>query len=85
MKIDEALSELTSTTNVKFTRLVHLATVFFGSSRINGSHHVFKTPWKGKPFVNLQKDGSNAKPYQVEQVKKALLKLKEVQCDEQTD
>ena len=85
MKIEDALSELKIPTNLKFTRLVYIATEFFGAPRISGSHHVFKTPWKGKPFVNIQKDGSKAKPYQVEQVKKALLKLKEVQSDEQTD
>jgi hypothetical protein len=79
MEIENALKELKSETNVKFRRLVLIAAHFFGAPRINGSHHVFKTPWRGKPFVNLQKDGSKAKVYQVAQVKEALIKLKDVQ------
>lgn len=62
--------------NVRFKDLIADATEAFGEPRIVGSHHVFKTPWQGKPWVNLQKDGSKAKPYQVKQVKEALEKLK---------
>ena len=40
--------------------------------RIRGSHHIFKTPWKGDPRINLQKDGKSAKPYQVKMVLKAI-------------
>jgi hypothetical protein len=39
---------------------------------------VFKVPWQGEPWVNLQADGKMAKPYQVKQVIKALKKLEEV-------
>lgn len=45
---------------------------YFGEPRIAGSHHVFKMPWPGDPRINLQRDGSFAKPYQVHQVKKAI-------------
>ena len=41
--------------------------------RIKGSHHIFRR--KGieeKP--NLQKDGNKAKPYQVKQIRKIILK-----------
>jgi hypothetical protein len=85
MEIENALDELKSETNVKFRRLVLIATHFFGDPRINGSHHVFKTPWRGKPFINLQKDGSKAKTYQVAQVKQALLKLRDVQQEKNND
>ena len=42
---------------------------------ISGSHHIFKTPWKGDPRINIQKEGKMAKPYQVKLVLKALDKL----------
>jgi len=65
-------SLLDSPTNVRFDDLVNLCRVYFGEPRIHGSHHVFKTPWQGDPRVNLQRDGSLAKPYQVKQVKRAV-------------
>jgi hypothetical protein len=34
-------------------------------------------PWAGDPRINLQEDGNHAKPYQVQQVIRALRKLKE--------
>jgi hypothetical protein len=34
-------------------------------------------PWAGDPRINLQEDGNQAKPYQVQQVIRALQKLKE--------
>ena len=46
-------------------------------SSLSGSHHIFKTPWQGDPRLNLQRDGSKAKPYQVRDVVKALKKLQE--------
>lgn len=61
--------------NVSFTELVALCEEHFGEFRISGSHHVFKTPWSGDPRINLQKDGAKAKPYQVQQVRKAIEKL----------
>jgi hypothetical protein len=49
----------------------------FREYRVNGSHHIFKTPWQGDPRINLQKlKGNMAKPYQVKQVLNALRKLK---------
>jgi hypothetical protein len=64
---------------VKFAELAKIATQFFGPPRTNGSsHHVFKVPWQGEPWVNLQADGKMAKPYQVKQVVKALKKLEEM-------
>jgi hypothetical protein len=42
---------------------------------VRSSHHIFKTPWKGDPRINIQKDGKMAKPYQVKLVLKALEKL----------
>jgi len=68
--------ELSNPKNVKFDDLQKICTKYFGSPRIKGSHHIFKTPWKGDPRINIQKEGKMAKPYQVKLVLKALEKLK---------
>ncbi len=61
--------------NVKFEELLKICTQHFGKPRIKGSHHIFKTPWKGDPRINIQKDGKMAKVYQVKLVIAALEKL----------
>jgi len=82
MNFKEAHAELTNPRDVTFANLLKIATHFFGSPRVNGtSHHVFKVPWAGKPWINLQKDGKMAKPYQVKQVIEALEKLEQQQED----
>jgi len=63
--------------NIQFKDLLNICTKYFGSPRIKGSHHIFKTPWKGDPRINIQKDGKMAKPYQVKLVQKAINKLEE--------
>lgn len=68
---------LENSKNVKFADLLKLCKQYFGEPRIAGSHHIFKTPWKGKPFVNIQKDGKMAKPYQVKQIMEAINKMEE--------
>jgi predicted RNA binding protein YcfA (HicA-like mRNA interferase family) len=43
--------------------------------RTKGSHHMFRR--KGvEEMINLQRDGNNAKPYQVKQVRSVILKNK---------
>lgn len=74
MTLDEAIAELAKR-NVRFARLVTIATRFFGAPRIKGSHHIFKTPWLGDPRINIQRDGKDAKPYQIAQVAAALARL----------
>ena len=85
MKIDEALKELESETNVKFSRLFAITEYFFGKPRNRGtSHYPFKVPWQGEPRINLQRGkGGKAKPYQVKQVRNALVKLREMQEEEE--
>jgi hypothetical protein len=68
---------LDNPSNVLFTDLVTICRRYFGEPRISGSHHIFKTPWKGDPRINLQKDGKMAKPYQVRDFQKAIRKLEE--------
>jgi hypothetical protein len=63
--------------NALFADLLAICRRYFGEPRISGSHHIFKTPWKGDPRINLQKDGKMAKPYQVRAVKKAIEKMEE--------
>jgi len=63
--------------NVSFKDLLFICKKYFGEPRLNGSHHIFKTPWKGDPRINIQKDGKMAKPYQVKTVMKAIEKLEE--------
>jgi hypothetical protein len=43
------------------------------SERTRGSHHVF-TKQGVEEQINLQRDGSNAKPYQVRQVRAVIRK-----------
>jgi CRP-like cAMP-binding protein len=62
--------------NVKFADLLRLCTKYFGSPRIRGSHHIFRTPWQGDPRINIQKDGNMAKEYQVRAVVRAIERLK---------
>jgi len=78
VSIDEALETLEGPRAPRrFRELLAIVTLFFGAPRIHGSHHVFKMPWGGDPRINLQEDGSQAKPYQVHQVIRALKKLQE--------
>jgi len=67
---------LSNIKNVKFDDLRKICTKYFGNPRIKGSHHIFKTPWRGDPRINIQKEGKMAKPYQIKLVLKALEKLK---------
>jgi predicted RNA binding protein YcfA (HicA-like mRNA interferase family) len=65
----------TSDANIAFSDLINLMQHFGFEMRIKGSHHIFRI--KGieeKP--NLQKDGNKAKPYQVKQIRKIILKYK---------
>ncbi len=47
---------LNNTKNVKFKDLLKICSFVFGEPRIRGSHYIFITPWKGKTFVNIQKE-----------------------------
>jgi hypothetical protein len=70
---------LSNPKNVSFSDLLKICIEAFGEPRVRGSHHVFKVPWAGQPWVNLQKDGKLAKPYQVKQVTLAIKKLEELE------
>jgi hypothetical protein len=81
-EIIDAVSKLEGEKQIRFSELLKICEEFFGNYRVSGSHHIFKTPWQGDPRINLQKEkGSQAKPYQVRQVLRALHKLKELDED----
>lgn len=86
-KIDELIAILNSgKRKVRFLELLNICEEVFGNYRVNGSHHIFKTPWQGDPRINLQKGkDKHAKPYQVSQVLNALRKLKELEEDKKNE
>jgi len=65
----------TSDTNIRFEELRELLLTLGFEERIRGSHHTFRK--KGiEEKINIQTDGSKAKPYQVRQIRSILLRYK---------
>ncbi len=62
-------------TNIRFEELCHLLQAKGFRMRVNGSHHIF-TQTGIQERINLQREGSKAKPYQVRQVRKILANYK---------
>ena len=65
----------TSDANIRFADLRSLLSHLEFEERIKGSHHIFRKLGVEEK-INLQKDGSKAKPYQVRQVRNVMLKYK---------
>ena len=64
---------------VIFSDLCKVCAHYFGEPRqTGGSHRVYRTPWQGKPYVNIQSKKGKGKPYQVKQVLEAIKKLEEM-------
>ena len=61
--------------NIEFNDLTNLLVRLGFEMRIKGSHHVFRKVGVSE-LINLQQDGSKAKPYQVKQVRKIITKYK---------
>ena len=59
--------------NIRFDDLRNLLRNLGFIERIRGSHHIFRREGVAER-INLQRDGGQAKPYQVRQVRSALLK-----------
>jgi hypothetical protein len=67
----------------RYAELCKICDHFFGSPRqSSGSHRVYRTPWEGEPYVNIQDKKGMAKPYQVRQVLNAIEKLEELEANE---
>ncbi len=79
MSIEDAIRSLRSNPRgIRFSALVAICDLFFGTPRRSGSsHRVYRTSWPGDPRVNIQSDRGMAKAYQVRQVIKALEMLKD--------
>jgi hypothetical protein len=60
---------------IRFDDLCALLESLNFEKRVKGSHHLFRKPGV-EEHINLQRDGSHAKPYQVKQVRAVLLRYK---------
>ena len=77
-KYDKLLTQIlrgNADASVSFDDLCWLLMKVGFEERVRGSHHIFR---KGEVVerINLQRDGNNAKVYQVRQVRAVLLKYK---------
>ncbi len=64
-----------SDANIRFDELCHLLEAKGFRMRVSGSHHIFTRPGVIER-INLQREGSKAKPYQVRQIRKTLATYK---------
>ena len=62
-----------SDANIRFDELCQLLRHLGFEERIRGSHHIFRKPGITEK-INLQRDDSHAKAYQVRQVRNVILK-----------
>jgi hypothetical protein len=62
-----------SDANIAFEDLCNLLLHFGFELRVRGSHHVFRKEGVAEK-INLQRDGSKAKPYQVRQVRNVIVR-----------
>ena len=62
-----------SDANIRFDDLRSLLRRLGFTERVRGSHHIFRKEEIAER-LNLQRDGSHAKPYQVRQVRRVILK-----------
>ena len=62
-----------SDANIRFEELRSYLLRLGFAERVRGSHHLFRREGV-RELINLQRDGSQAKPYQVRQVRQAILR-----------
>ena len=62
-----------SDANIRFGDLRGLLRNLGFAERVQGSHHIFRKNGVAER-INLQRDDGHAKPYQVQQVRKVILK-----------
>ena len=62
-------------TSVNFSEAVALLQALGFSQRIRGSHHIFNREGV-EEIINIQPDGSKAKPYQVKQIRDLIVKYR---------
>lgn len=74
-KILEKLLRGESDANIRFDDICQLLQTKGFRMRVSGSHHIFTKPGVIER-INLQREGSKAKPYQIRQVRKILAQYK---------
>ena len=74
-KLLAQITEGRSDANIAFEDLCNLLIHFGFEMRTRGSHHVFRKAGITER-INLQRDGTKAKPYQVRQVRNIILKYR---------
>jgi predicted RNA binding protein YcfA (HicA-like mRNA interferase family) len=78
MSVEKTLEKLLrgeSDANIRFDEICQLLQTKGFRMRVSGSHHIF-TKSGVMERINLQREGSKAKPYQVRQVRKILAQYK---------
>ena len=77
VKIEDILLQMRNNpAGVRFVDVSKVCNYYFGKPRYRGgSHHVYRTPWRGDPRINIQIEKGKAKAYQVKQVLMAIEKL----------
>jgi len=78
VSVEQTLEKLlrgSSDANIRFNELCRLLQAKGFRMRTSGSHHIFTQPGVMER-INLQREGSKAKPYQVRQVRKILAAYK---------
>jgi len=65
----------TADANIRFDDLCNLLSSLGFEMRVRSSHHIFRKAGVEEK-INLQREGSDAKPYQVRQVRAVLLKYR---------
>lgn len=71
----ERVLSRTTDANIRFDDLCHLLRNCGFEMRVRGSHHIFRKAGVEEK-INLQREGSEAKPYQVRQVRAVILKYR---------
>ena len=72
-KLRERILSGTSDTNIDFKPLCGLLAKLNFEERVKGDHHIF-TRDDVEEIINIQPMGSKAKPYQVKQIRKLIVK-----------
>jgi hypothetical protein len=74
-KILEKILRGSSDTNIPFEALCGVLRELDFDERVRGSHHIFSRDGVAE-ILNLQPKAAKAKPYQVQQVRKVILKYR---------
>lgn len=74
-KLIQKILQGRSDANIGFEELRSLLKNLRFEERIRGSHHIYRRP-DVEERLNLQREGAEAKPYQVRQVRAVILKYR---------